>query len=60
VPVLLLHGTRTRRWFRDAVDYVVRHTNGVEVREVEGAGHFGPVFAAEAVAHELAGFFSSV
>jgi len=56
-PVLLLHGAQTGAWATDSVRYLADHLSNVDVREVPGAAHFGPLLAPEAVARELIRFF---
>ncbi len=58
VPVLLLHGTRTKPWFSDSVRHVAEQVADPHVREIAGAAHFGPYTEPEAIAGELARFFS--
>lgn len=58
VPVLLLQGTASRRWFSDSVRHVVRHLSDAHVSEITGAGHFGPHTHPEAVAEELIRFLA--
>jgi len=59
VPVLLLTGEETLLGaaFDDASQHIARHVTDPHVREVPGVGHFAPVVAPEAVAHELIAFF---
>ncbi len=56
VPVLLLQGTRSPRWFRDSVDHVAAQLPDVRVREVADGGHMAPVVVPAAVAEELVRF----
>ena len=58
-PVLLLHGERSRQWFRDSAQHVATHVADGHVREIEGAGHFGTYTAADAVAAEVTRFFGA-
>lgn len=60
VPVLVLHGTRSAQydWFAAGADHVAAHTSEAEVREIDGAGHFGVMFQPGAIADQLARFFS--
>jgi pimeloyl-ACP methyl ester carboxylesterase len=55
-PVLLLHGSESKPWFRTSVQYVAEHLATPQVREISGAGHFGPITDADAVAAEIARF----
>jgi pimeloyl-ACP methyl ester carboxylesterase len=61
VPVLLLHGTRSKPdpWFIDGVRHVAAHVPDTHVREIAGAGHLGPIVEPAAVSTELHRFFSS-
>ena len=57
VPVLVLRGGSTGKWFADSVQYVADRLPDCRVHEVAGAGHFGPYTNAQEVADELADFF---
>ena len=57
MPVLLLHGTRSRPHFTDATRHLAERLNDVRVVEIAGAGHIGPLTHAEAVAREMVDFF---
>jgi pimeloyl-ACP methyl ester carboxylesterase len=61
VPVLLLHGTRSKPhpWFVDGVRHVAEYVPSAEVREIAGAGHLAPILEPAAVADELHRFFST-
>lgn len=61
VPVLLLHGTRSipDPWFIDSVHHVAEHVPDASVREISGAGHFGPTHQPKTVADELVRFFEA-
>jgi pimeloyl-ACP methyl ester carboxylesterase len=59
VPVLLLGGTASRRWFADSVRHVARHLPEARVARITGAGHFGPHTHPETVAEELIRFFAA-
>lgn len=60
VPLLLMHGSRSalHDWFAAGVDHVAEHVSGAQVREIDGAGHFGVSLRPEAIAGQLATFFS--
>jgi pimeloyl-ACP methyl ester carboxylesterase len=58
-PALLVHGSRTRAWFKDSARYVASHLTDARMREVPGAGHFGPWSDPAAFAEELVGFFDA-
>jgi pimeloyl-ACP methyl ester carboxylesterase len=59
VPVLLLKGSASRRWFADSVRHVAAHVMEMRTAEVTDAGHFGPHTHPEAVAEELIHFFAT-
>ena len=59
MPVLVLHGERTRVEFKKAARDLTERLGDARLVETPGAGHLGPLTAAESVAHELAGFFGS-
>jgi pimeloyl-ACP methyl ester carboxylesterase len=59
VPVLLMVGTRTKRWFVDSARHLARHVGDARIREIAGAGHYGPRTFPEAVAGELVHFFAT-
>lgn len=59
VPVLLMGGTASRRWFSDSVRHVARHVRDARVAKITGAGHFGPHTHPEAVAEEIIRFFTA-
>jgi pimeloyl-ACP methyl ester carboxylesterase len=56
-PVLLLHGTRTHRFYTHAVRRLARRLADARVQHVPDAGHFTPIFAPGSVADEFARFF---
>jgi pimeloyl-ACP methyl ester carboxylesterase len=58
-PLLLLHGTQSRRWFRSSLRHVAGYVAGSDIQAIEGAAHFGPHTHPEAVADALARFFSA-
>jgi pimeloyl-ACP methyl ester carboxylesterase len=60
VPVLLLRGDRTSRWFSDSVRHVAEHLPDATAREIPGAAHFGPLTHPEDVAREMSQFFAGV
>lgn len=60
VPVLLLHGNRTSQWFNDSVQHVAGLLPDSRTRQIENAAHFGPITNADAVAKEMAGFFTKI
>ena len=58
MPVLVLHGDRSRIEFKNAAHDLTQRLEDARVAEIAGAGHVGPLTAPEPVAHELIGFFS--
>ncbi len=60
VPVLLLRGARTSRWFSESVAHVAGQLPDATTRQISGAAHFGPVTHARAVADEMIRFFSRI
>jgi pimeloyl-ACP methyl ester carboxylesterase len=58
-PVLLLHGTDSRRFFATSAWHVADHVPNATVREIPGAGHAAPLTHPEAIAEALTEFFSS-
>lgn len=59
MPVLVLHGERSRVEFKDAAHHLAGRLKDARVAEIAGAGHVGPLTAPEPVAQELVGFFGS-
>lgn len=60
VPVLLLHGAQSHPMNIEFVDWVAEQIANPHVRAIEGAGHYGPQTAPEAVAKELVQFFVNI
>jgi pimeloyl-ACP methyl ester carboxylesterase len=58
MPILLLHGSRTHPFYLNVVTRLTAMLTDAHVREVDGAGHMGPLLAAETVAAELMRFFA--
>jgi pimeloyl-ACP methyl ester carboxylesterase len=59
-PVLLLLGSESSDWFADSVRHVAQHVAEAEIREILGAGHFGPITHPNAVASEVKQFLATV
>jgi pimeloyl-ACP methyl ester carboxylesterase len=57
MPVLLLHGERSRIEFKDAARRLGDRLIDARLAEIAGAGHIGPLTAPERVADELVPFF---
>lgn len=60
VPVLVLHGSATKRLFAASARAVTDRVSNARMQEIPGAGHAGPLTHPEAIAKALAEFFSSV
>ena len=58
VPVLVLHGERSRSEFKNAARMLADRLEDARIAEIAGAGHLGPLTAPEPVARELVGFLS--
>jgi pimeloyl-ACP methyl ester carboxylesterase len=58
-PVLVLHGSDTKRLFAAGAQYVADHIPNASVREIPGAGHAAPLTHPEALAVALTEFLSS-
>jgi pimeloyl-ACP methyl ester carboxylesterase len=59
VPMLLLHGDRSSRWFTESVRHVATHVADATVRTIPGAAHFGPHTHPRAVADEMIRFLAA-
>jgi pimeloyl-ACP methyl ester carboxylesterase len=59
VPVLILQGARTHHFYRDVARQVAGRLVDPHVHEIPDVGHFGPMFAPEAVFPEVAKFLST-
>jgi pimeloyl-ACP methyl ester carboxylesterase len=57
-PVLVLHGSDTRRLFTASAQHVADHVPDTTLREIPGAGHAAPLTHPETLAEELTEFFS--
>jgi pimeloyl-ACP methyl ester carboxylesterase len=58
VPVLVVHGSDTKRWFIASARYLADHVSGATVHEIPGAGLASPLTHPKALADALTGFFS--
>lgn len=58
-PLLVLHGTDTKRFLAAGAWYAADHVPNATVGEIPGAGHAAPLTHPEALAEALTGFFSS-
>jgi pimeloyl-ACP methyl ester carboxylesterase len=59
MPVLIMHGSRTHRFYAEVVHHLAEQLIDPHVREVPHAGHFTPVFAPEAIADDVAEFLEA-
>ena len=57
-PVLVLHGSDTKRFLTASARHVTAHVPNVTLREITGAGHAAPLTHPEALAEALTEFFS--
>jgi pimeloyl-ACP methyl ester carboxylesterase len=57
VPVLLLHGNQSHRFYIKVIDYLSTRLPNAEVQEIAECGHFSPWFSPEPVAREIVRFF---
>ena len=57
-PLLLLHGSDTKRIFTASVRFAAEHVPDATLREIPGAGHAAPLTHPEALAEALTDFFS--
>lgn len=60
VPVLLLHGAQSHPMNIEFVKWVAEQIPNPHIRAIEGAGHYGPQTAPEAVAREFVQFFENI
>ena len=58
-PVLVLHGSETKRFLTASARHVAEHVPNATLREIVGAGHAAPLTHPEALAEALTEFFSS-
>ncbi len=58
-PVLVLHGSDTKRFLAAGARYVADHVPNATLREIPGAGHAGPLTHPDALAGALTDFFWS-
>jgi pimeloyl-ACP methyl ester carboxylesterase len=60
MPVLLMYGDRTSKWFSDSVKHVAGLLPDTTTHQIKNATHFGPITHADAVAGEMARFFTTI
>jgi pimeloyl-ACP methyl ester carboxylesterase len=60
VPVLLLHGSDSHRFYTDVVAHVSSRLPHADVQEVAECGHFSPWFTPEPIADRIVQFFEAV
>ena len=59
VPVLLLHGSDTHRFYTDVVEHLSTRLPNAEVQQVAECGHFSPWFSPAPIADRIVRFFES-
>lgn len=59
MPVLLLHGPRSHRFYTKAARGVAGHLPDPHVQEIADAGHFSPLFGPAPIANESRQFFEA-
>ena len=59
MPVLLFQGENSSPHYKDAVSHVADEVSDARLRQIEGAGHLGPMTHAAAVADDLIAFVST-
>ncbi|GAB2657120.1 alpha/beta fold hydrolase [Kribbella swartbergensis] len=61
-PVLLLRGQQTllANWFVNTARHIAQHLANAQIRELQGLGHFAPLFAPMPLAENLISFFESI
>ena len=57
-PVLVLHGSDTKRFLAAGARYVAGHVPNARLREIAGAGHAAPLTHPEALAEAITEYFS--
>ena len=58
-PVLVLHGTSTKRFLTASARYIADHVPNALTHEIPGAGHAAPLTRPDALAKALTEFFAS-
>ncbi len=59
IPVLLLHGSRSHRFYVEVVEHLGARLPGAAVQEIAEAGHFSPMFTPSLVADRVMQFFKA-
>jgi pimeloyl-ACP methyl ester carboxylesterase len=59
VPVLLMQGTKTTRYFESSVQYVAEHVTRGQIRKIDNAGHFGPCIHPDLIGRAIEEFFEN-
>lgn len=57
-PVLVLHGSETKPFWRRSAQHVADHAPNARMQEIPGAGHFAPLTHPRALAEALEDFFT--
>ncbi|MBW3620631.1 MAG: alpha/beta hydrolase [Actinobacteria bacterium] len=58
-PVLVLHGSDTRPFFRTSAQHVADHVPDARIQAIPGAAHASPLTQPDALAEALIGFFAA-
>jgi pimeloyl-ACP methyl ester carboxylesterase len=58
IPVLVLHGARTKPFWIRGARHVSEHVADARIQEIPGAGHLAPLTHPEVIADDLLEFFS--
>jgi len=59
VPVLLLHGSHSHRFYTDVVEHLSTRLPDAEVQQVAECGHFSPWFTPAPIAERIVQFFEA-
>jgi pimeloyl-ACP methyl ester carboxylesterase len=59
VPVLLLHGNHSHRFYADVIEHLGTRLPNAEVHEVAECGHFSPWFTPAPIADRIVEFFEA-
>lgn len=59
VPVLLLHGSHSHRFYTDVVEHLSTRLPNADVQEVAECGHFSPWFTPAPIADRIVQFFEA-
>jgi pimeloyl-ACP methyl ester carboxylesterase len=59
VPVLLLHGSRSHRFYTDVIEHLGTRLPNADVQQVAECGHFSPWFTPAPIADRIVQFFEA-